>query len=418
MNNPTSATMSRYDYWVLRFFRDASAIFLFVAAPVVQLALSRWIPFALLIALVLLLLGHSLTRFRYVDFSIFKRVLEGRAKWVMLAWAAFVSWGLISVLWSPLPQEGLKDVVALTALLPLALLLASEQSRSILIPFRWLVMAGALLSAALLISEFLRFTSVYNFADNDALFFDLNRNVIALLLVSLSLILLTENRGPFFFAKGVLVALLLLVLWHTQSQTAQLAALCSFIAVAACTRIKRMTRYVFCGAAVVIIVLPISLTQLKSITENSNSDWIKESNAFHRVIIWEGYSERIADKPLFGWGAKGDRELGRSGAIGEHLDHAGFSETPTHPHNFIMEIWINQGLVGVVFFVAFLCALGEYARNLPDRQRLAAVCLFVAAFVCAAAGASWLQGWFLAAILCALVATFGISQEPLHSKST
>ncbi len=101
----------------------------------------------------------------------------------------------------------------------------------------------------------------------------------------------------------------------------------------------------------------------------------------HRLFIWQFAGERSLERPLSGWGLDGSRAMpGRSAEVGGAVDAmqptdstagGGFTQTPLealplHPHNAMLQIWLELGLPGV------LIALGIVVLGLERFRRLGA----------------------------------------------
>lgn len=71
----------------------------------------------------------------------------------------------------------------------------------------------------------------------------------------------------------------------------------------------------------------------------------------YRLHIWEFVVDKITEKPLLGWGAGASKRLGtdevgtlydqKFGALGEPI--------PVHPHNAILQVWLEFGFTGALF---------------------------------------------------------------------
>lgn len=152
-------------------------------------------------------------------------------------------------------------------------------------------------------------------------------------------------------------------------------------------------------APAILNLLPDPRTETPSLTKYSNS-------TLHRFIIWHTAQDHILEKPLIGSGlnstrflySKQDRviykvtnpETGRSWGV--------FSEPiPLHPHNAILQVWMELGLLGAVCLTVFLVTILNWLRRLPVSRWEAASCFGF--FTCALAIESisygaW-QGWWI-----------------------
>ena len=107
-------------------------------------------------------------------------------------------------------------------------------------------------------------------------------------------------------------------------------------------------------------------------------------------MIWSFAGERIAERPLAGWGL--DAARGIPG--GKDPIRPGETWLPLHPHNAPLQVWLELGVPGAVLF-ALLVALPWYGLAVVPWPRI-----FVAA-----------AGTSLAIALIASLATYGIWQE-------
>jgi O-antigen ligase len=134
----------------------------------------------------------------------------------------------------------------------------------------------------------------------------------------------------------------------------------------------------------------------------------------HRLTIWRFAGERILEHPLLGWGMDASRHIGNHGegvavtllnrTTGEH-ELVYEAMLPLHPHNGILQIWLELGAVGAVLFLASVLSVIGLIRAISQPfVRTAGCCAFAGALVifCVSYGA-W-QIWWLAAMWLAAAA--------------
>ena len=74
----------------------------------------------------------------------------------------------------------------------------------------------------------------------------------------------------------------------------------------------------------------------------------KHGQILYRAEIWEGVARKISDAPLFGFGVDSVRYL-------QNIDLANrykSLDTFTHPHNMVLQLWLDLGLFGVLIVLA------------------------------------------------------------------
>ncbi|MHA1598083.1 MAG: DUF1674 domain-containing protein [Alphaproteobacteria bacterium] len=159
--------------------------------------------------------------------------------------------------------------------------------------------------------------------------------------------------------------------------------------------------------------LPDPLTQSRQISFLSNS-------AQHRLVIWRTAADHIASRPLLGHGLNASRALyGEQDRV--KLTFAtddpsrtwvnNFEPIPLHPHNGVLQIWLELGAVGAALLAVFLLLLlRTAATGRSERAAWAAgfgllatgLFMFSLSF---GAWQGWWQGtlWLMAAYMAAAV---------------
>ena len=80
---------------------------------------------------------------------------------------------------------------------------------------------------------------------------------------------------------------------------------------------------------------------------------ILEEKMLHRRVIWSFSKEKILEKPLFGHGMFSSKVIGDQYKI-KNIDNKMLSAMPLHPHNSILQLWLELGVLGVFLFYIFL----------------------------------------------------------------
>jgi O-antigen ligase len=107
-------------------------------------------------------------------------------------------------------------------------------------------------------------------------------------------------------------------------------------------------------------------------------------------MIWSFAGDRIAERPLAGWGLDASRAI----PGGDEPIYEGRVWLPLHPHNAAIQLWLELGAPGAVLFALLLAWLWLSLAAAPWPQ------LFTAA-----AGAS------LTSAVIAAIGAYGIWQE-------
>ena len=107
--------------------------------------------------------------------------------------------------------------------------------------------------------------------------------------------------------------------------------------------------------AAVSLVLPFGFNVSQSPISQINSVIDLPTSAEHRIGIWKFTSDKVLENPILGWGMNASKNIpgGKSYLFAE--DGAQYGRAlPLHPHNVLLQIWLELGLIGIVLFVT-LC---------------------------------------------------------------
>jgi O-antigen ligase len=123
-----------------------------------------------------------------------------------------------------------------------------------------------------------------------------------------------------------------------------------------------------------------------------------------RLGIWHHVARLVAEKPVIGHGFGAARDLS---ARNERLPNIDLAAIPIHPHNGVLQVWLELGAVGVVIVGGLLFCAWRATRMLWHRPLAAATVAgtLVAAAVPILVSFSLWNTWWLAALGFAAVFT-------------
>jgi exopolysaccharide production protein ExoQ len=159
-------------------------------------------------------------------------------------------------------------------------------------------------------------------------------------------------------------------------------------------------------------LIPAMMPQPKELAESHA--WVPSSTR-HRVMIWQFAAERIAERPLLGWGLNGARSIPGNKDKTEIWLQSGDGtlfpmlqdRLPLHPHDFALQIWLETGAVGALLVSALLWRLFTRMSLQWGTPALSAgvAALMVGSVSFGIWQAWWLAClWFIAAITPAMLA--------------
>jgi hypothetical protein len=176
----------------------------------------------------------------------------------------------------------------------------------------------------------------------------------------------------------------------------------------------------------VIVVLMTPFVSTRVLTTDTINRVVTElphapSSALVRLMIWKFAGERIVERPLVGWGFDAARRIPGGGDKFDLKDAAGRIITtelnlPLHPHNQILQIWLELGAVGALIVALTGAAIIGQTAKLPPTARNGSVALIasILVFDCLSYGA-W-QSWWIAAVILAAAAQATMNRlTPLRS---
>ncbi|MDH5748248.1 MAG: O-antigen ligase family protein [Rhodospirillales bacterium] len=354
--------------------------------------------------------------------------------------AGVVIWGAISVLWSIVPEASLRMSVSLFGIFLAGLvLLAAVRSFSGADRnyFNISLLAGALIGLGVLGFEVFSDAALLRLlkwgpgltaeqirVDLGINYFTYLKNgisVIALLIWPVALLLWRRDRR--LAAAVIFIAAAAAYFGESKASVAALATGAIFAGIGAILPKKGGVLLGFLIAAGVLLApVPFYLAG-----DPQDSVELREkapAAAYNRLKIWHFTAQKIAQRPILGWGLDSSRVIpGGQEEIKVYYDSrdsAGnrqfeFQERmPLHPHNAFLQVWLELGLIG-----AILCGLIPVSislaicRILPDGpNRAAAFGALGTALTLAGLSYGLWQSWWLAALW--LAALFMIASQGLR----
>ncbi len=179
--------------------------------------------------------------------------------------------------------------------------------------------------------------------------------VLASLLVGIYLVKLRAYTLATFFAFSAAYAA-----FSIQSLSAAfgvIVSLCFGFFYQALGKARKVVAAIF---LVVAFLLPawivISGIAPEDISPHLNKSQSSSYSIVYRTYIWDFTVKRISQKPILGWGIGASKRIGTD-AAGVVVDpiFGSFGEPiPLHPHNSILQVWLEFGLIGAFFACAIL----------------------------------------------------------------
>jgi O-antigen ligase len=230
--------------------------------------------------------------------------------------------------------------------------------------------------------------------------FDLNRNAAMYSLLIWSAVAMTGFQTGLRTVVAVfMLSLTVLALFASQGEAAQVSLLAG-LGVSVLLSVWRLFyRSVFWALAAGIMIFPLLVPHIPKILDHfprQADHYTRMVSAVHRIEIWKGYASLVAERPLTGWGMHAHRYLGKQGEAGAYAEKAGYPRNISHPHNFILEIWVNLGGVGALLAAGVVVLIGRVGEVLPTLDRTALAATVTSWYVVSLTGHSFTQSWWVA----------------------
>jgi len=344
--------------------------------------------------------------------------------WVLLA--LLVGWGCLSYFWSVEPERTLQRAprIAATALLGLAML---SLAQALALPLarqvrRGLIAGLALTGIALALERLAGAPFALLLGDEEWMHSLTHRLTIynrsTSILLPLAFLLLgtwPRLRVPWRFAVMAGALSLFVTTPYLEGGTQTAALLIGLTVALLAFLLPRLVPTLMSVALVATVIVAPAVTppaaeamRSAGVARESSSSAL--SSLAHRLDIWTFVAERTWDRPLIGWGTEAARSIPGAKVTTVEGDAAS-KRVPHHPHNGILQIWVELGAVGAVLAAmlggAIVWHCGSGALGDGDRRWLSAghcgAATTALAIACSSYGI-WQEWWFAGLLILSAVA--------------
>ncbi|MCD6034432.1 MAG: Lipid core - O-antigen ligase [Rickettsiales bacterium] len=349
---------------------------------------------------------------------------------IMLCLWTFIAWAGLSTLWSTHPKISLLVASELVALLlgGVAILdfIRNQNDRgkkAIIVS----IVAGLIISVLLAIFELFSqgMLAIYlktALLQNPAYVYfphDMNRGATFITLLSwVVLMALTERSSSWYVRAALFIGTLAmgLLLLSLESMAASVGFICGCGAYLCIRLLKNKgVMLIAAGLLAVVAFMPLIASHLNPPAIMERFPAIPESSQ-HRLYIWH-YAAGIAKQsPVIGIGLRASRFILPQPS---EWPRPGLNPLPSHPHNVIIQAWLELGWVGVCLYGAVLASIlwALYRMKAsPHRKGLAAAWI-VASFIISATSYNGWQAWWIATMLLTFGLGVGLRIPPISQES-
>ncbi len=254
-----------------------------------------------------------------------------------------------------------------------------------------------------------------------ALFYGQGATIHAILLGPLSFGLWRAGHRRLALAQAVIAILCVLSTVNLSAKTALVAGAAGFAVI---WLLPRLRWFLLGLLALAVASAPFATPLIR--LDPATTCWLAahKPSALHRIYIWRFVAGNIAERPILGWGLDAARRLpGGHQPVAIHACDAALAPTgklvleseilPLHPHNAILQIWLELGGIGAALsFGAVILALG-HALRAGGRIELAVMAsgIIAALSVTLVSFGIW-QEWLDSSLIIAAVLMRAVTRPP------
>lgn len=327
--------------------------------------------------------------------------------------AALALWSVASALWSIAPAHSLQEGLRLLAIGAGGLVIVAAATALRPRERTWLgdaLVGGTVLALILLLVERTSDGALTRLVLDPGLGvsvpiqrFDRGATALVLALWPALTVLVNRRRKAAAIALPALVAAMVLVL---ASHAAILAVFAGLLAFGIALLLPRVVAILLALVLVAATVaMPLTVPDFdRSIALHRQIPAINPS-ALHRLLIWRFVAERIAERPVLGWGMDAARDLpGGQLNLAKALPEARLPDNavalPLHPHNAALQWRLELGIPGTILALAILIwPLWHVGWRIAPRQSRAAMLAWAAsAIIIGFVSYGFWQAWWLACL--------------------
>ncbi len=214
-----------------------------------------------------------------------------------------------------------------------------------------------------------------------------------------------------FWKAALFCAILMCIMPILDCDTAIVGLLLSLCAYGvASIESKIFWRFIQTKIIIICLCLPfIFNTFLTDKNIHEINKFIRSYSYIHRLYIWQYTSKKIMERPWigFGLGASAEDKVGGEFATkpfywefkngeGFHPSPIQGKKIPKHPHNMILQWWLECGLLGALWWTALLVFLVEKIRLYQTPTRKIAFAFFTSNIMIILFSIGFWQSWWWA----------------------
>jgi O-antigen ligase len=129
-------------------------------------------------------------------------------------------------------------------------------------------------------------------------------------------------------------------------------------------------------------------------------------SAKHRLFIWDFTAKKSMEKPILGWGHGTSRQIEVPDSAMIKYQGYQLHPLPTHPHNNLMQILLENGCIGLILYISLACKYlfkwnHLFAKNGSQKSNIQAAgyACFATFFIISMISFNMWQSWWMCSFL-------------------
>lgn len=192
-----------------------------------------------------------------------------------------------------------------------------------------------------------------------------------------------------------------------------LASFVSFILGAVAFMLVLLSRkfiwFIMISMLATAVLMPIAFRTMDPLEISKECDQLPLS-AKHRLFIWHFAAEKMYQQPLLGLGFNTSRGVAADDDVILYDKHQ-LALLPLHPHNNIIQVLLETGIVGLALFMTLMCSiLAKIAKHYKNAE--APIACFVSYFsIGMISFALWQTWWVASGLFVVLIMTMLLDKK-------
>lgn len=267
----------------------------------------------------------------------------------------------VSLIWAAHIEASSRKVIEFALLLPpqiLLISLASRISREQVAPYIHYYSYAIVIGTLLVVLETFWGGVIFNLthgrpSQNVPEIYEYNRGVVLLVMCSFGAMAILKEKFQHHLAPLLIIIPLLGTLIFSVCQSAQLMFIVGFATLFLFPYKSRIAWSLLKGLILIMmLVAPFAVSILfhHMTSDLANLSIVRDASGAHRLEIWDYVARYALHRPFFGYGVEVTRAI-------TDFDCAYIFNpinTVIHPHNFVLQIWIEFGLVGILIAMGLI----------------------------------------------------------------